>query len=863
MAHPVCIYITDGASKFQVRDSDLALIRTWQYSGSVYTVRSFTIDNSGNVYFCRGTTYMWKYDENGNLLKQRALYDVRYSYGVTMHPYGYIIQKQKNWDGWNFSVKGWTKDDELEYASNPLYEKLDGIGWGASICCDQDDPDIFFVDGGLYKFSFSTGDTGVSLSSDYNINTLAILGNYIACGLKTTASPRTNKFIIANKSLASYSEVEIDADAVTDGDGTGYIVVDRANFGRLSSTEFILAFRCSAYDSDDNLLHDNLWYIRKYNTGGSQVGSTIALDGSVTYAMPGNYFDIVETSPSVVTNDVSDIVSTPESESVTLNGTLTNGTGKCFMRGFQYYDVESPGTIWDITHRVSFHDNGAYAEEDLSTYITSGHTYKVRAKARNAIELVYGDWVEFTISAEPVVTTQAAQVPDPIANGDYEFADGYGTVVSGSDITERGFEVKVVKPALVYDRIVHHIAGFVDDGDYMIKTEKETGNFVAEAYTLELGKYPAVFSDTLFAGESYTYRAYATNDIGTGYGDWVAFSLGNFPQGTMVDSLLPLAPVVPPSGGDEFPDDEIPITSDDVVPYVPPIYGWPEFPDWDLPDYVDPNELYSLYIIVEPFDGGVTSPPVGVHSGYEKGSVVDVSVEPAEGYKFDTWVGDVIDNGSPVTTVIMDKDKAIGAFLIKIDAEEPIPVPDVPPFEPPDLPGSYGNFYYRKAYAKKDVDELRRKCIAYTKDNTEYCLVLRHNVLVLRQFFNMMSDNIPDRDEFNTFKDVFPTQHLDELYHKKLDLKEFRVIINDFINNAVNNMNTVNHNFNVIYLGLEDYVTGIATGYTDVASCIATMSEDRPEVDEMKEVVDKLRIEAKQNFNTIMKNLNVVKATIT
>lgn len=421
------------------------------------------------------------------------------------------------------------------------------------------------------------------------------------------------------------------------------------------------------------------------------------------------------------------------------------------------------------------------------------------------------DWLVIPlVDTTPVVTTQAAAVPDPVANEHYQFADGHGTIVSGADITERGFEVKISKPSDTYDHIVHHIAGFRDSGDDMIKTETEEYNPITGehleigAYTLELGQFPAYFYDQLFAGESYVYRAYATNDVGTGYGAWVAFSLGNFPVGTPVDSMLPLTPVMPSSGGDEF--DSYPITLDDSIPVgFPDLYYPPwDYPFWDLPDWVYPPPL--------PY---VDYPEIPMPEPWE-----------------------------PVLP-------------------PPIPVPDVPPYAPPDLPGRYGNFYYRKAYTKRQIDDLRRKCIAYTTDNIEYCLVLRHNVQVLRQFFNMMSDNIADRDEFNTFRDILPTQHLNDLYHRRLELNDFRAIINDFISNSVNNMGTINHNFDLIQAGLEDYMTSDSLNFANVMSRAKVINEDNPDVEVMKGVVSRLRREAKINFGVIMTNLNIVKATIT
>lgn len=640
-------------------------------------------------------------------------------------------------------------------------------------------------------------------------------------------------------------------------------------------------------------------YIVIYNLSGG-TDFYVSTDGGSTWGLSTNrtmsFYNYGEALPPLVTTlDVTNVRATSCIGHGTIDDVVVRGYAT--KKGFCWNTSGTPTIADDKVQSIGSYSNGESIVKPVSGLLPDT-TYYIRAYAYTVDGgYGYGDEVEFaTAPAAPVVTTQAASVPDPIANSSYQYATGNGTIVSGADITERGFEVRIAKPSGVYDWIVHHIAGFVDDDDYiyMIKTENETGDFGTGAFSLILGRWPAVTSDTLFAGESYTYRAYCKVGEDAYYGSWVAFSLGNFPKGVMVDSLLPLLPVIDPSGGGWYPEDEIPLTVDDI-PEIPDIPDYPpfEFPPFDFPEYVYPEERYTLVMMVYPPGKGVTSPPVGVHTGYEKDEEVDISVEITEGYEFNAWVGDVENSKSPVTTIIMDGNKIVVAFLIIVGVDEPIsvpevepyepveypeypvpepwefifppqmPVPDVSPYVPPDLPGRYGMFYYAKAYTKKQMDELREKCIAYTTDNTEYCLTLRHNVLVLRQFFNMMSDNITDREEFNTFKDTLPTQHLNDLYHRRLELNDFRAIINDFISNAINNINIVNHNFDIINAGFEDYAASIDAGFIALMSRAKMINEDNPDVEMMKDVVDRLRRESKVNFNTIMTNLNVVKAIIT
>jgi len=154
---------------------------------------------------------------------------------------------------------------------------------------------------------------------------------------------------------------------------------------------------------------------------------------------------------------------------------------------------------------------------------------------------------------------------------------------------------------ILYDSIQHSIAGFEGTASWdntawayvgtLTKTETEDigfgGYFEAGAYDMELGSFPSTFSDMLFAGETYTYRAFATNDIGTGYGDYVEFTMD----------------IWTPEDGDDSVNDDI-SDGDPCVPIIPiepelpelPPFEWeeePEIPyppwDWDIPPYEIPD----------------------------------------------------------------------------------------------------------------------------------------------------------------------------------------------------------------------------------------------------------------------------------
>jgi uncharacterized repeat protein (TIGR02543 family) len=76
-----------------------------------------------------------------------------------------------------------------------------------------------------------------------------------------------------------------------------------------------------------------------------------------------------------------------------------------------------------------------------------------------------------------------------------------------------------------------------------------------------------------------------------------------------------------------------------------------------------PRDSFALTINVE--GSGSTTPQEGTHT-YSRDSEVEVTANPAQGYKFDSWLGDVSDPNSATTTVVIDDDKEITARFIEI-----------------------------------------------------------------------------------------------------------------------------------------------------------------------------------------------------
>ncbi|MDD4322992.1 MAG: CARDB domain-containing protein [Dehalococcoidales bacterium] len=78
-----------------------------------------------------------------------------------------------------------------------------------------------------------------------------------------------------------------------------------------------------------------------------------------------------------------------------------------------------------------------------------------------------------------------------------------------------------------------------------------------------------------------------------------------------------------------------------------------------------PRDSFALTVNIE--GSGSTTPQEGTHT-YSRDAEVEVTANPAQGYKFDSWLGDVSDPNSATTTVVIDDDKEITARFVEIPA---------------------------------------------------------------------------------------------------------------------------------------------------------------------------------------------------
>ncbi|MEC0093712.1 S-layer homology domain-containing protein [Paenibacillus macquariensis] len=229
-------------------------------------------------------------------------------------------------------------------------------------------------------------------------------------------------------------------------------------------------------------------------------------DASLTLNSVGSTAGVLVNAPveaaTVSTNPVTNVTST----SANVGGDVTSdGDSAVTVRGIVFSTSSDP-TIADMKVVVAG-TTGSYTSN--LTGLAAETTYHVRAFATNSVGTSYGNDVSFTTTLPSSVAT--VSTTDPVTNVTATSADVGGDITSegGAPVTVRGIVYSTTSnPTLADKQIV--VAG-------------TTGS-----YTSNLGG--------LVAGTTYYVRAFATNSVGTSYGNDVSF--------TTLSTTPPIATVI-------------------------------------------------------------------------------------------------------------------------------------------------------------------------------------------------------------------------------------------------------------------------------------------------------------------------------
>jgi uncharacterized protein (TIGR02145 family) len=230
-----------------------------------------------------------------------------------------------------------------------------------------------------------------------------------------------------------------------------------------------------------------LYYVRAYatNSAGTAYGEAEVF---VTNAPPAGFATLTTTAGSDITNS-----------SATSGGNITNdGGGAITERGVCWSTTANP----TITGSKTSDGSGTGAFSSAITGLSPSTLYYVRAYATNEAGTAYGNQVTFTtLAPDPVLPTVTTAAVTGIT---YNSGSGGGNVThSGyADVTARG--------------ICWSTSANPTTSNSSITIGNGTGTFTGNMSSLN-------FSTT------YYVRAWATNSVGTAYGNEVSFTTSPLP----------------------------------------------------------------------------------------------------------------------------------------------------------------------------------------------------------------------------------------------------------------------------------------------------------------------------------------------
>ncbi|MBQ7489410.1 MAG: hypothetical protein IJT51_02690 [Bacteroidales bacterium] len=226
--------------------------------------------------------------------------------------------------------------------------------------------------------------------------------------------------------------------------------------------------------SATGLTSGTTYYVRAYatNSVGTAYGSEVSF---TTLALP-----------TVTTTAASNI----GTATATSGGNVTADGGAT---------VTARGVCWSTSHNPTISNskttNGSGTGSFTSslTGLTSGTTYYVRAYATNSVGTAYGSEISFTTLSLPTVTTTAAS------------NIGTATATSGGNVTADGGATVTARGVC-----------WSTSHNPTTSNSKTTNGSGTGSFTSSL--------TGLTSGTTYYVRAYATNSVGTAYGNEVTFT---------------------------------------------------------------------------------------------------------------------------------------------------------------------------------------------------------------------------------------------------------------------------------------------------------------------------------------------------
>ncbi len=319
-------------------------------------------------------------------------------------------------------------------------------------------------------------------------------------------------------------------------------------------------------------------------------------------------------------------------------------------------DTDDADILDDENAEFNVHQNHEFAAE-----VTASLGTDVEMKDGDIRNIVAADRIRFQIALLEMGEEVAVAVADPVTDEE--------ATIQAVDAPE-DFEA-------IFDE-VHGIWWYGYEGDAYTFTD---GPFTQEfAVTLhEDGQFEGAVSAQRKADGHYI----ASNQLGAALNVAPTFDL-TFQVQDEEDDPLEGAEIEVDGVGTETTDADGNAVFADLIPgtyeYTVSKDGYVtvtdevEVADEDVTEKVTLAVAEHTLTMQDPDGDGEVTPDVGDHV-YEHGTVVDLIADPASGWEFDEWIGDVDDPDSAETTITMEQDEEVQAVF----SEEPDPDPPPPP----------------------------------------------------------------------------------------------------------------------------------------------------------------------------------------
>jgi hypothetical protein len=321
--------------------------------------------------------------------------------------------------------------------------------------------------------------------SHYSLGILLLISSviYVGCGkLKDEVKPKSPPTVITGEiTNATAASATVSGQIVDDGNA---IVSERGVAISKNTDPTINDTRIAGGSGEGTFTVDltgltaaTTYHVRAYGT--NSVGTSYGLDKTFTTSA---------TNPTLTTSEASSISYT----TVTIGGNISSDGGSAILsRGICYGTTPNPTTAnQKTTESVG---TGAFSSNLTSLSVST--KYYARAYATNAVGTSYGNEISFTTLTQviPIVTTTAIT---EISVGSAK-SGGNITNDGGSSITARGVCWGLNPNPTIADS----------------KTSDGNGN----------GSFTSSISQ-LSSSKKYYVRAYATNSVGTAYGEELNFT---------------------------------------------------------------------------------------------------------------------------------------------------------------------------------------------------------------------------------------------------------------------------------------------------------------------------------------------------